>query len=202
MGERPILTTGTVHEYFKGLLTEARANQGVQVADVTEYYLVNLLAGFLETDRLYVREADGGLRDEPLALILQKALEGEGRERMAALRRLGDTSLYVSGFFSDHVDTKVVDAGYYAAMGHHAYATLARLLDGKGTLGGLYDELASKFTDLVDVLNEMSERVALSSSQGLVRLYERFLRTKSNRIARMLAAQGMVPALAAVKGVQ
>lgn len=202
MSERPILSAGNVHEYFQALLNEARANQGVQVADVTEYYLVNLLAGFLETDRLYVREADGSLQQEPLALMLRRALEGEGRERMAALRRLGDTSLYVSGFFSDHVDTKVVDAGYYAAMGREAYAALARDLDGKGTLGGLYDELASKFTDLVDVLNEMSERVALSSAQGVMRLYERFLRTGSSRIARMLAAQGMVPALATVRGIQ
>lgn len=202
MSERSILTAGNVHEYFKGLLSEARANQGVEVADVTEYYLVNLLAGFLETERLYVREGDGSLQQEPLALILRRALEGEGRERMAALRRLGDTSLYLSGFFAGHVDAQVVDAGYYAAMGHHAYAALARDLEGRGTLGGLYDELASKFTELVDVLNEMSERVALSSSQGLLRLYERFLRTGSSRIARLLAAQGVVPALATVKGVQ
>lgn len=193
-----ILTDLSVREYFKELLGEARERQRVEVAEVTEFYLVNLLSEFLETERLFVREEDGTLQQEPLALVLGRALEGQGAEQERALRRIGDTSLYLSGFFADALDRKVVDVRYYVSMGHLAYSTLARLLDGRSraaTMAGLYTELALKFSAIVDVFNEVAERVALGSQQGLLRLYERFLKTGSSRLARLLAEQGMTPTL-------
>jgi hypothetical protein len=137
--------------------------------------------------------------EEPLALILKNALEAAGGERVRALRQLGDTSLWVSGFFSDHVDSQVVDVSYYIGMGHHAYGSLAQMP--RAPSRTLYGELAAKFSRLVDVLNEMSERAALTSERGLLRLYERFRRTGSARVARLLAEQGLMP-LSAVKGIQ
>lgn len=149
---------------------------------------------------MYVRDLDGGAQQESLAVILSRALEGERINQVRELRRLGDTSLYVSGFFADQFVRKTVDVDYYITMGHHAYSSLARILEsgrrGDRMFVGLYAELAEKFSSLVDLLNEISERLALTSQQGLLRLYERFLKTGSVRIARLLAAEGMVPALA------
>lgn len=191
--EAAILTETSVQEYFRELLGEARERQKVQVAEVTEYYLVNLLAQFTDVERLFDREPDGTLQQEPLALILARALEAGRDEQVRALRKLGDTSLYVTGFFFDSLEKKLVDARYYMAMGNLAYSSLARV-DG-GPLAGLYEELALKFGAIVDVLNEVSERLSLSSQQGVVRLYERFLKTGSARLAHILAEQGLIPAL-------
>lgn len=191
--EAAILTETSVQEYFRELLGEARERQKVQVAEVTEYYLVNLLAQFTDVERLFDREPDGTLQQEPLALILARALEAGRDEQVRALRKLGDTSLYVTGFFFDSLEKKLVDARYYMAMGNLAYSSLARV-EG-GPLAGLYEELALKFGAIVDVLNEVSERLSLSSQQGVVRLYERFLKTGSARLAHILAEQGLIPAL-------
>ena len=200
MRSEKVVTSASAREYFKDLLDRARESQGVLVGDGTEYYLVNLLAQFLESERLYRRDSDGSLREEPLALILKRALEQEGPERQKELRRLGDVSLYVSGFFSDHLEGKVVDVDYYVGMGQEAYGSLARMLEvGRGRdlgFASVFGELAEKFTQLVDLFNEVSERLALTSQQGLLRLYERFQRTGSTRLARLLAEQGMVPVLA------
>ncbi|MDX5398674.1 MAG: hypothetical protein LPK92_02955, partial [Actinomycetes bacterium] len=62
-------------------------------------------------------------------------------------------------------------------------------------VAGLYEELAAKFGAIVDLLNEVSERVSLTSQQGVVRLYERFLKTGSSRMARLLAEEGVIPPL-------
>ncbi len=192
--EADILTGTTIHEYFRELLGEARERRQVQVDDVTEFYLVNLLSEFVDPERVWVRREDGSLDEEPLALVLARALEGARQERAAALRRIGDTSLWVTGFFQDSLEPKIVDARYYMDMGHLAYSSLARML-GKQPAAGVYDELAGKFGAIVDLLNEVSERVALTSQQGVVRLYERFLKTGSARIARILGEQGVIPPL-------
>ena len=194
-GDADILTGKSLPEFFKELLGEARERQRLKVDDQTEFYLVNLLSEFVDPEKAWNREEDGKLRQEPLALLLTRALEAEARaEQAAALRRIGDTSLWVTGFFSDSLEPRVVDARYYMSMGHLAYSSLARL-QSRQPIGGLYEELAEKFGSIVDLLNEVSERVTLTSQQGVLRLYERFLKTGSVRLARLLAEEGVIPPL-------
>ena len=110
---------------------------------------------------------------------------------MRLLRRLGDTSLFISGFFPDSLARRssLVDVDYYIAMGGRAYDAVAR----HALERSLWDELADKFRLLVDLLNEVSERTMASTDAGLVRLYERWLKTGSDRLAAMLLRQGVVP---------
>jgi hypothetical protein len=79
---------------------------------------------------------------------------------------------------------------YYIALGERAYGSLARTDD---TLSDVFDELAEKFAGFVDVLGEVSERSALASNTDLLRLYERWLKTRSRRSGDLLARQGIVP---------
>src|SRR5256712_6991899 len=56
-----------------------------------------------------------------------------------------------------------------------------------------WEELADKFRLLVDLLNEVSERTLASTDAGLIRLYERWMKTGSERLAAVLVRQGVVP---------
>jgi hypothetical protein len=190
-----VLAAQSVKEYFRDLVGTTIQRQRVQVQELTEFYLVNLLAQFLAAEKLYPEN-----EEEALALMLKRALDAPREERVQTLRRMGDVSLYVSGFFSDSLVNKPVQVDYYVSMGRRAYEAVASLVGG-AALGGVYDELATKFTRLVDVLNEISERTAVTTNMGLLKLYERWLRTGSERVAELLRSQGVV-ALAAAKGVQ
>jgi hypothetical protein len=80
---------------------------------------------------------------------------------------------------------------YYIALGERAYGSLARTSD--DTFADVFDELSGKFSGFVDVLGEVSERTALSSNTDLLRLYEKWLRTRSPRSGDLLAQKGIVP---------
>lgn len=175
----------TAAEYFRSLVESALEHQHVKAADLTSYYLVNLLCGYVRFG------ASAALDDEPLALRLAKALETGGEEQRARLRSLGDMSLFVSGFFSDSLRRRIVDVDYYVSMGEYAYASLSRLE--RDTFAATFGELADRFPAFVDVLNEVSEQSGLTSSQDLLRLYERWLRTGSRRSGQQLADRGIVP---------
>lgn len=181
----------SVREYFYEMLDSALARQRVDVADGTGAYLVDLLSGFVTTDQLFVRDRDGHLGQEPLAFILKRAIEAPREQRAQHLRRLGDTSLYVSGFFSDSLQRKLVDVDYYAQMGGRAYDALSGLT-GRTSAGLVFGELATKFLRIVDIFNEISERSAITSNEGLLRLYERYVRTGSERLRILLADRGVV----------
>jgi hypothetical protein len=171
-------------EFFRELVEAAMQNQHVSAHELTSFYVVNLLAGFVHPDS----HADG---DEPLGPRLARALQTAGVAQRNGLRKVGDQSLFVSGFFSDSFNRGLVDIDYYIHLGEYAYRSLARQAD--HSLGDVFDELSDKFTNFVDVLGEVSERTFLSSNGDVLRLYEKWLRTGSRRSADLLAARGIVP---------
>ena len=52
--------------------------------------------------------------------------EGSPEVKRAALRRLGDVCLMVTGFFPDSLNKKIVDIDYYSDMGGAAYWQLSQ----------------------------------------------------------------------------
>jgi hypothetical protein len=183
--DRPLLHEQKPAEYFKELVESAMARQQLQAGDLTSFYLVNLLCQFVRLDARPPEEDS-----EPLAFKLARALESGGMEQRAQLKRLGDCSLFVSGFFSDSLQRRAVDVDYYVSMGAYAYGSLSREED---TFAEVFAELARRFVAYTDVLAEVSERTALSSGTDVLRIYEKWLRTGSRRSAHKLIERGIVP---------
>ncbi|WP_242338542.1 MULTISPECIES: hypothetical protein [Anaeromyxobacter] len=186
-----ILVGKSAQEWFRELVADTLSTRRLKIQEATEFYLVDLLTRFLETERLFVEEADGTVRSEPLALVLLRALQADRRARAAHLRRLGDTALFVSGFFGDSLARSPVDVDYYIAMGERAYSALAETERGRPGLDALYGELSGRFEQFVDLFAEIAELSDLRSNRGLVRLYERFLQTRSERVAQLLRERGV-----------
>jgi hypothetical protein len=171
-------------EFFRDLVESALQHQHLSAREGTSFYLVNLLAGFVHGDRTTSS-------DVPLGVRFVKAVQEAGARQRAELRRVGDRSLFISGFFADSLSRSLVDVDYYIQLGEHAYGSLAR--QAEGSFGDVFDELAGKFPAFVDVLGEVSERTAMASNADLLRLYEKWLRTRSRRSGDLLAARGIVP---------
>jgi hypothetical protein len=170
-------------EYFKELVDSAIEHQHVDAAEDTAFYVVNLLAGFASGAPL----SD----DEPLAIVLTRALSTGGTRQRLELRRVGDLSLFLAGFFSDSLKRKLVDVDYYAALGGYAYGSLSRVE--RASFSTVFGELAEKFAVFVDVLSEVSERSSMSCNTDMLRLYEKWLRMGSRRDGELLASRGIVP---------
>ncbi len=185
-----ILIGKSAQEWFREMVGEALSHRRLEIQEVTEFYLVNLLAGFLAKERLFIENEDGTVQAEPLAFILLRALEADRRTRATHLRRLGDTALFVSGFFGDSLARSTVDVDYYISMGERAYGTLAETERAPG-LDGLYGELSERFGVFVDLFAEIAELSDLRSNRGLLRLYERFLATKDARVGELLRERGV-----------
>ena len=80
---------------------------------------------------------------------------------------------------------------YYIGLGAYAYGVLSEEAD--STLAPVFSELGQKFVAFVDVLGEISTRATVMSNNDLLRLYEKWLRTRSRRDGELLAARGIVP---------
>lgn len=180
-------------DYFRELVTETLGRQQVSIQPETEFYLVNLLNQFITTDRLYPRDGEGAVREEPLALMLKEALEEPAVQAQSLMfRQVGDVSLYVAGFFQDSLARKLVDVDYYIDMGGTAYQQVATRTS-EDTLRALYAELSEKFGSCVEVLAEISDKTSVRTEKDLLRLYELWMRTGSERAAKALQEAGIIP---------
>ncbi|MGH8229927.1 MAG: hypothetical protein ACREU3_18825 [Steroidobacteraceae bacterium] len=196
---RGVVPVANLVEFFRDHLHGALVRQHVAVEDHTEHYVVNLLALYARSDALY-ETTPQGRRLPPLVQMLTEALEARtAGDRQRGLRRLGDVSLFVAGCFAGSFARKLIDIDYHIAMGGGAYGSLAETLGrrGKPALAQIFAELAQKFQPLVDALNEVSESSHRHSDRDILRLYEIWLATGSERCYRLLKRLGVHPTPAA-----
>ena len=193
MRQSSVILSGDLTEFFRGEVTTARDELGMQLDDIIEYYLVRLLCDYSRPGT----PAPNG--EEPLALMYKRAMDAPPGERVQILKNLGDGALYVSGFFVEFVEKSLVDIDYYIAMGGNAYGSLSETIGGHKngeTIAELYAKLAKKFNELVDLLNEVASKGAKAdalSHQDMLKMYDRWTRTGNHRIQKKLADVGLFP---------
>jgi hypothetical protein len=178
-------------EFFREQLSLAMEHQKVSTSAFTEYYLVNLLAACVNGEALPAPEP--GYDETPLALMYVRALQASRAERARLLRSLGDTALFVSGFFADSLHRRLVDLDYYRALGGRAYTQLSQE-ERAAFAPEVFRELASRFMQFADLFAEVSESSRLTTNASVVKLYERWEKTGSRRAALLLVARGINPA--------
>lgn len=189
------MPVASLEEFFRDSLDAALVANHIVVERGTSHYVVQLLTLFARSDACYDRAEDAWHR--PLALMLAEAVEaGSREERLFGLQRLGDVALFTAGFFAEALHERAVGLDYYVNMGGGAYRALAS--SGRGTTRGaalaeVFAELAAKFSDMVDALNEVRDSARGASDHDVLRLYETWLRTGSRRAGRLLRQAGVQP---------
>lgn len=189
-----IVQSPSVTEFFRDSVDAAVTRQQVEADDHTVYYVVNLLTLYTRSEELYDQGPDGN-ELPPLARMLADAMQANSdRECNQALKRLGDTALFMAGFFPDFLARKPVDVDYYIQMGGTAYGALAdrsRVAPRGRALADVFGELGRKFAAFVDVIGEISDRARQHTPRDILRLYERWLLTGSPRVRNQLDALGV-----------
>jgi hypothetical protein len=185
---------GDLDGFFGELVALAVDERGVNPTDAARAYVTGLLADYARPGALSCDTFD-----RPLTLLLAEALESEGGERFERLRALGDGALYVRGFFWEHLETRGVALRYVSSVGARAYEGARHMLHRAGRASSATDvfgELAERFDAFVELLGAVADRLVargVASNGGVLRLYERWLRTGSSALGEALAAQGLVP---------
>jgi len=191
-----VIPVPSLQEYFRDSVDAAMASNRLAMETHTAHYVVNLLTLFSRSEALHDK-AERGTAPKPLALMLADAAAAPtGESRNATLRRLGDVALFVAGFMAEGLDRKAVGIGYYVRMGGGAYHTLSLALPANPrgrAFAPVFAELAAKFGEVVDVLNDVRHASNTGRDQDVLRLYENWLTTGSQRAARLLRQLGIQP---------
>lgn len=173
----------SVESFFTETIDQAIEKRRISAPPLARQYLVSLLNEHLHSQNVNF--------EGTLAEMLLRASQAEKSARRELLKRLGDTSLYISGFFGDSLKRKVVDIDYYANMGGMAYSQLAAdYSQEKEAL--VFEDFSRRFLEYVELLTYISQSAFIQSNQDILRLYERYVRTGSELAKDQLIEKGII----------
>ncbi len=178
-------------DYFNHLVKQGVEKRGVEVGNHIIQYLAKMLTHYVDARNLHEPEFDdqGNRNPQTLAELWLTAQNAEPTTQKELLKKLGDRTLYISGFFSESLNRSLVDLDYYHSMGVSAYKTLAS--HSNSNLKLIFEEMSTRFLDFVEVLVVISHDAFVSTDKGILRLYETYLRTGSNLAKQKLETLGV-----------
>jgi len=179
------------NQYFQEAVEEAFVERKIKTFPYIKSYLVDILKHYLFVENLYDMEDSSGKKTRStLAEMLLTAQQLGVQEKREKLKKLADSSLYISGFFSDSFQRKIIDIDYYVDMGKTAYSELSYNVD-EDTFAQLYKEIARQFIPLVDVLSVISQRASMTDKENILRMMDVYAKTGSPLIEETLAEKGV-----------
>ena len=179
-------------DYFIEIVEEAIVSRKIDTNPVVTKYLSDLLTHYVAADNLFAESASGKKTQQTLAeLYLRAGNTTDNRERIELLKRTGDQALYISGFFGDSLNRKIVDVDYYVNMGCSAYDTLAKAIR-EVSFTMVYQEIAKKFVQFMDALSYISQRVMPQQRDNLLMLFSRSASVYSGLAQEGLAERGLL----------
>jgi hypothetical protein len=179
-------------QFFKELVDESCKKRNVKINNNIKGYLVGVLEHYLDARNLFETEVNevGEKNHQTLAEMYLVATQKPSTEKQILLKKLGDRTLYVSGFFADSLHGKMVDVDYYTSMGEMAYGTLAELVREELSIR-IYKTFSQRFIEFVDVLNHISHSAMIQNDENILRLYDRYMRTGSELAREKLIEMGV-----------
>jgi len=172
-------------QYFVEAVENGLNNRRLKTYPAVQVYLVDLLEHYLDARNLF----ENG--DETFAETFLKASQSEEVIKREMMKKLGDRALYLTGFFGDSFERKLIDVDYYADIGVAAYGTLAETAR-EDRAAQVYRVFSRQFVDFVDVLTYISQQSMVNSDESILRLYDRFLRTGSELARQRLNEMGVI----------
>jgi hypothetical protein len=190
---KPIVV-GSPREFFVAQVESALKKLNFQPSALSRFYLVGLLERFMFASNLFPKDDETGRsRRQTLAELYFSAQNSPPPKHLDVWKQLGDSSLYISGFFGDSLNRRLVDIEYYVDMGGVAYGALASLSGDEDT-SKMYGEFSNRFPEFVDVLTFISQESMIQTNEDLLKLYDRYLATGSRLAGEQLLERGLLNA--------
>jgi hypothetical protein len=175
--------------FFHETLTRALSTRRVEVPELTEFYLVGLLAALGHDVEAVSRSL--------VELSFDVSSERES-ERLTRLRSVGDQALSVSGLFDAQLERRGISRSYLSDLGSRAYRGAGVLASksrdrGERERAQVFLDLGTHFRTYAGLLEDVREATVLGTPDDVVSLYERFQKTRSPALAERLLGHGVVP---------
>lgn len=187
-----VIVESSPREYFNNRIDSVLLDSKLELTPIVKNYLSKMLVNFIKPENFF--EIKGNSIERPLiaemALSAKKLSPVSGAVRYT---RIGDTCLFISGYFNGYVNRKIQDIGYCVQVGEYSYGKAAVLLRKTSIKESsvLFFEMEKNFKSLVDVVAEALSNIEFKESKDIVFLFESYLATGNKDALKRLSDLGI-----------
>jgi hypothetical protein len=107
----------------------------------------------------YFEISDGKVREKILGVKLLESSHLPKTQQETELKDIGDTALFLCGYFSDSLNKKLVAPSYYKDVGRIAYRKLDHFIPSLFEVPKFYQNLSSMFETISMMMNLINKQV-------------------------------------------
>ncbi len=150
-----IVTVESLKSFFFKELEKLNQTSLCPVPNEALFYSSGVLEKFCVSDA-YFDVNEGKVREKILGQELLKAPSYAVDNQKRIYRDIGDTALFLCGFFNQSLNSKLVDQSYYIKIGQTAYRRLNSVVPSCFDVPSFYNLLAESFETLIFLLSKLA----------------------------------------------
>lgn len=150
--------------YFYDLLNELNRKNSTPLSNETIFYSSLVMDKFGLSHQYFV-EQEGRIKEKTLGLKLMQACHLPKSKRKRELQDIGDTALFVCGYFSDSLNNKMIDIKYYHDVGIAAYSKLDSLVPSFYDVESFYSNFSKKFTNVAFLMELLAKDISANKKE-------------------------------------
>ncbi len=141
---------------FKAYVSEEIDLVDASLSFEIKNYLSELLYFYLFSERLFeCKTENGNSYENALVDLYKKICEADSQEKIHLFKKMGDLSLYTSGFFRMAIEKRIVHVSYYESMGQSAYSYLGDYYKDRDNI---FNTLSEQFRTLAEILFHIQQK--------------------------------------------
>ena len=153
---KSIIESADLQNYFYLNLSDLNKKSLCPVPEEMIYYSSTVMEKFSVSGNFF-DVSNGKVQEKVLGIKMLEASQKSSLEQKRILRDVGDTALLVSGYFSNSVNTKILNVSYYIQLGQMAYDRLNTLSPELLNIPSFYRLMATSFENLTTLIRVMSK---------------------------------------------
>ncbi len=188
----PLAIVPSAKEFFEAEILRISQCHGLQLESPVLNYLAQVLSKFSSSQELkLIHPSDPQKTLSPTEFWLE-VQSLPITKQLHCFQYLGDYALFTTGFFAENIKSSMIDMDYFQALGGQAYYRVGEIRESIAAERALniFFNLSESFQKLSEILSELYDCTLLHDAEQSLKLFERWERTGSHRLARMLVENG------------
>jgi len=141
--------------YFFDQLQEINNNSNSPLPKETIHYSSEVMGQFGDSDNFF-ENAEGKIQEKILGIKLMEVAHHSEAQAKRVLKDVGDTALFICGYFAESFNRKILDISYYQNIGKIAYNRLDSIVPSAYEQNSFYKHLSSNFEHLTVMIKVVS----------------------------------------------
>ncbi len=174
-----IVLETSLQSFFYDQLLEINQKCASPLPHEAIYYSSLVMDHFGESGKYFELTDEGKVREKTLGVKLLEASNETRTTQRNMLKDVGDTALFLCGYFSDSMNRKIIDISYYQEIGQIAYQRLNHIVPEAYEVPSFFKKLSTKFSGVAELMNIVARNNLAHSEDAGVESYILFVANSS-----------------------